>query len=188
MLPLTHSLDHQTAKGMKRRTFLSIFAGASTRLLAPAFANGRAFAPGHIVMLRCLGNIPGPPWLDGRTQDGSVGLAPDTSPRHSGTRWEVADAGVGAIALRCLGDIPGSPWLDGRTKDGSVGLAPSLGPPYTGARWQVADVGGGAIALRCLGDIPGPPWLDGRTADGTVGLAPGLSQDYTGARWLVLPA
>ena len=184
MHPLANS---RTTKGMRRRTFLTIFAGASTCLLAPASANARALAPGHVVMLHCLGNIPGPLWLDGRTRDGSVGLAPDTDPRHSGTRWEVVDAGAGGIALRCLGNIPGLSWLNGRTKDGSVGLAPSLGPPYTGARWQVADVDG-AIALRCLGDIPGPRWLDGRTADGTVGLAPELSHEYTGARWLVLRA
>ena len=58
MQPLIHSLPCQTAKAMKRRTFLTIFAGASTCLLAPVFANARALAPGHVVMLRCLGNIP----------------------------------------------------------------------------------------------------------------------------------
>ena len=44
----------------------------------------------NIVALECLGNIPGPRWLDGRTGDGSVGLAASTSPPFSGTRWEVA--------------------------------------------------------------------------------------------------
>jgi len=124
---------------MRRRTFLTIFAGASTCLLVPGSAHAQALVPGYVVMLRCLGDIAGPPWLDGRTLEGSVGLAPDTGPRHSGTRWQVVDAGGGAIALRCLGNIPGPPWLDGHTSEGSVGLAPSLGPQYTGARWQVVQ-------------------------------------------------
>ena len=80
---------------MRRRTFLTIFAGASTCLLVPGSAHAQALVPGYVVMLRCLGDIAGPPWLDGRTLDGSVGLAPDTGPRHSGTRWQVVDAGVG---------------------------------------------------------------------------------------------
>ena len=54
MQPLVHSLTCEAAKATKRRTFLTIFAGASTCLLAPVFANARALAPGHVVMLRCL--------------------------------------------------------------------------------------------------------------------------------------
>ncbi|MCC5642551.1 hypothetical protein LC607_06210 [Nostoc sp. CHAB 5824] len=45
-------------------------------------ANGRA-------AFECLGNIPGPKFLDGRTADGTVGLAPDTGENFSGTRWRL---------------------------------------------------------------------------------------------------
>ena len=48
-------------------------------------------APG-VIELMCLGEVPGPGFhgfLDGRTQDRTVGLAPTTSPPFSGTRWRV---------------------------------------------------------------------------------------------------
>ena len=93
--------------------------------------------PGSVVSLRCLGNIEGPRWLDGRTGNATVGLAPNTNPPYSGTRWQIADAGGGAVALRCLGNIEGPRWLDGRTGNATVGLAPNTNPPYTGARWQI---------------------------------------------------
>jgi hypothetical protein len=35
----------------------------------------------------CLGDLPGNRFLDGRTRDGTVGLAPSTDPPFSGTRW-----------------------------------------------------------------------------------------------------
>ena len=77
---------------MRRRTFLTIFAGASTCLLVPGSAHAQALVPGYVVMLRCLGDIAGPPWLDGRTLEGSVGLAPDLSPAYTGARWQVSRA------------------------------------------------------------------------------------------------
>jgi hypothetical protein len=46
--------------------------------------------PGR-VMRRCLGLIDGPRFLDGRTADGTVGLAPSTDPPFSGTHWQVVD-------------------------------------------------------------------------------------------------
>jgi hypothetical protein len=39
--------------------------------------------------LKCLGDIDGPRWLDGRTADGTVGVAPTTEPPFTGTKWEV---------------------------------------------------------------------------------------------------
>jgi hypothetical protein len=42
-----------------------------------------------IVGVKCLGEIPGPMWLDGRTGNGTVGLTRTTEPPSTGTRWEV---------------------------------------------------------------------------------------------------
>jgi hypothetical protein len=39
--------------------------------------------------LKCMGNIEGPRWLDGRTGNGTVGLAKTTDPPFTGTKWEV---------------------------------------------------------------------------------------------------
>jgi hypothetical protein len=48
---------------------------------------------GDIVALECLGDIPGNRFLDGRTADGTVGLAPNRNiPLFSGTRWRVLNA------------------------------------------------------------------------------------------------
>ena len=43
----------------------------------------------NIVAFRCLGHIEGPRWLDGRTHDGTVWLAPTTDAPFTGARWEV---------------------------------------------------------------------------------------------------
>jgi hypothetical protein len=43
----------------------------------------------NIVALRCLGDIDGPRWLNGKTADGTVGVAPTTEPPFTGTKWEV---------------------------------------------------------------------------------------------------
>ena len=118
-------------------------------------------------------------FLDGRTQNGTVGLAPHTNPPFTGTRWEVVRRNPGTYPptwwLRCLGDIPGPQWLDGRTNKGTVGLAPNRSAPYTGTRWQASRsaTAPDLIELKCLGDLSGPRELTGypyRGAEGTVGL------------------
>jgi hypothetical protein len=77
---------------MNRRSFLQ------TAVCVPAglFLTGNGLAralgllsPGSVVKLRCLGNIDGPGFLDGHTADGTVGLAPNTRPPYTGTRWAV---------------------------------------------------------------------------------------------------
>jgi len=83
-------------------------------------------------------------FLDGRTIDGSVGLAPSTDPPFTGTHWEAIlhrnplGAADGTYRFKCLGHIsnPDHVFLDGRTIDGSVGLAPSAAPPFTGTHWE----------------------------------------------------
>ena len=175
---------------MKHRQFLQTMAVISTALFCSTHLDAQVLSVGNHVSLRCLGNIPGPRYLDGRTADGTVGLAPNLSAKYSGTRWRVVRAGDGVVELKCLGDIEGPRWLDGRTADGTVGLAPNTNEPFTGTRWQVLQVGynnPNIVALRCLGDIEGPRWLNGRTADGTVGVAPTTEPPFTGTKWEVVP-
>src|SRR6266516_65661 len=94
-----------------------------------------------MITLECLGDVPGSRFLDGRTQDGSVGLAGTTDPPFTGTRWAAMGLAHGGIMLKGLGDVPGSRFLDGRPQDGSVGLAASTGPPFSGTRWEATEVG-----------------------------------------------
>jgi predicted nucleic acid-binding Zn ribbon protein len=146
------------------------------------------FQNGDQVYLKCMGHIDGPRWLDGRTANGTVGLAPTTKGGYTGTRWEVSIIGNNQISLKCMGHINGSRWLDGRTANGTVGLAPTTRGGYTGTRWEVSIIGNNQISLKCMGHIDGPRWLDGRTANGTVGLAPTTAGGYTGTRWKVIKA
>jgi hypothetical protein len=172
---------------MDRRHFVQSFAGGSIALLLPLPALANLLRAGNNVSLKCLGNMNGPRFLDGRTRDGTVGLAPDLSPRFSGTKWHVS-AGGGLILLKCMGTIDGPRWLDGRTADGTVGLAPGTARPFTGTRWRVVQIDGndaGIVALQCMGEMQGPRWLDGRTGNGTVGLAPTTDPPFTGTRWQV---
>ena len=172
---------------MKRRQFLQTLVSASIGLFLSTELNARVLAPGNNVALRYLGNIPGPlRYLDGRTGNGTVGLAPSLAPKYSGTKWRVYRAGEGIVALFYLGNIEGPRWLDGRTADGTVGLPPGTKKPFTGTSWQVVQVDGNnpnIVALKCLGDIEGARWLDGRTTNGTVGLASTTEPPFTGTKW-----
>jgi len=175
---------------MRRREFLQTLAVIAMALFCSTHLEAQVLRAGSHVALRCLGNIRGPRYLDGRTANGTVGLAPNLSPEFSGTRWRVVRGGAGVVALKCLGDIEGPRWLDGRTTDGTVGLAPNPRRPFTGTRWQVLQVAyndPNIVTLRCLGDIEGPRLLDGRTANATVGLAPTTEGPFTGTRWEVVP-
>ena len=175
---------------MKHRQFLQTLGVITTALFCSTHLEAQVLKPGHDVSLRCLGNIPGPRYLDGRTANGTVGLAPNLSPGFTGARWRVVRVGEGVVALKCLGDIAGPRWLDGRTADGTVGLAPNRNEPFTGTRWQVLQVGydyPNIVVLKCLGDIEGPRWLNGRTAEGTVGVAPTTEPPFTGTKWEVVP-
>ena len=144
--------------------------------------------------LRCLGQLNGPGkdgFLDGRTLDGTVGLAPETGGVYTGTRWHFHLNSDGSYTLQCLGQLNGpgkDGFLDGRTLDGTVGLAPETGGVYTGTRWSLHHLGDGSYTLQCLGQLNGPGkdgFLDGRTLDGTVGLAPETGGVYTGTRWRI---
>ncbi|MBV8814757.1 MAG: hypothetical protein JO271_09715 [Verrucomicrobia bacterium] len=175
---------------MKDRQFLRTLAVISAALLCSTHLEAQVPRAGNHVSLRCLGNIAGPRYLDGRTANGTVGLAPNMSPEFTGTRWRVVRLSDEVVELKCLGNIEGPRWLDGRTADGTVGLAPNTSGRFTGTRWQVVQAGyndPNIVELRCLGDIDGPRWLNGRTADGTVGIAPTTEPPYTGTKWEMIP-
>jgi hypothetical protein len=175
---------------MTSRQLLQTLALISACLLCSTHCGAQVLRAGNYVSLKCLGDIPGPRYLDGRTASGTVGLAPNLTARFTGTKWRVVRAGGGVVELQCLGDIEGPRWLDGRTANGTAGLAPSTYKPFTGTRWQVVQMDNynrNIVALKCLGDIKGPRWLDGRTADGIVGLASTLEPPFTGTKWEVLP-
>lgn len=174
---------------MRRRDFLQGLVASSVVLLLPEHLLAQSvLRAGNDVSLRCLGNVKGPRFLDGRTANATVGLAPDLSRKFSGTKWHVLSGGGGSIVLKCMGSVPGNRWLDGRTAGGTVGLAPSNQKPYTGTRWQIVPLDNNdpnIVALKCLGNIEGPRWLDGRTGNGTVGLAKTTDPPFTGTRWEV---
>ena len=175
---------------MEHRQFFYTLAVISVALFCSRHLGAQVLKTGNIVSFRCLGDIPGPRYLDGRTANGTVGLAPNLGSHFTGTKWLVVRAGDGVVALKCLGNIEGPRWLDGRTADGTTGLAPNTNKPFTGTRWQVVHVDNNnpdIVELKCLGDIEGPTWLDGRTADGSVGLAPMTRPPFTGTKWEVFP-
>jgi hypothetical protein len=202
------------ARRLSRRQALGLVGGSlagvsllSFGLAAPAEADLPGIDHNDIITLKCLGDKPGPRYLDGRTQDGTVGLAPNTNPPFTGTKWLVEYLNPNAgpdqywvynhIFLSCQGTGPGDArYLDGRTQDGTVGLAPNTNPPFTGTRWHLeyhkdtnpdTYPSHAGYFLHCEGKEPGPRWLDGRTQDGTVGLAPDSNtyKGYTGTRWAI---
>jgi hypothetical protein len=95
------------------------------------------FTAGAKYALKCLGNDDGPRLLDGRTHDGSVGLAPNLDKALTGTLWDPIDQGDGNFVLKCLGKDDGPRFLDGRTRDGTVGLASATDGPFTGTHWKL---------------------------------------------------
>lgn len=129
-------------------------------------------------------------WLDGRTRDGTVGLASSSEDSFTGTRWKVHvvdDGNDRIIMLETLGAAEGLRWLDGGTGDGAVRLASST--EGTGTQWKVHVVEGRddqTINLETLGATDDRKWLDGITSDETVGLANSTKDKYIGTHWRVV--
>lgn len=179
-----------------RRKFLATLGAGAAALVGtgglvqaqPGY-EGRSLVDGAVVSLRCLGHIrTRTVFLDGRTLEAAVGLAPGRGGNFSGALWGVSRIGPNVIALNCRGHLDGPRWLDGHTQDGTVGLAPHTSGGYTGTRWRVRSLDPAdpdVVALECLGDIPGNRWLDGRTQNATVGLAAHTGSPYTGTAWKI---
>jgi hypothetical protein len=144
------------------------------------------FGIGDTVSLISLGAVPGARYLDGRTADGTVGLAPNAEVPFTGARWQVSDGGGGSFTLRSLSKIDGPRFLDGKTAHGSVGLAAAPGPLFTGTHWEITKLGSGvSFSVRCLASNEGPRFLEGRTDDGTIGLAPSARPPFIGTHWAI---
>ena len=142
------------------------------------------FSVGDIVSLISLGSVPGARYLDGRTADGTVGLAANGEVPFTGTKWRVSDGGGGSFTLKSLSKIDGPRFLDGGTADGSVRLAAATGSSCSGTHWEITKLESGvSFSVRCLGTTEGPRFLDGRTGDGTAGLAPSVCPPFTGTHW-----
>ena len=119
----------------------------SLGLAAPAkslvsIGPGRQLMDGDQIHLECLGDQPGPRWLDGRTQDGTVGLAPGGE-QYTGAEWHLTTDCANnpnncGYYLYCKGTGPGDArYLDGRTGAGDVVLSPTTNKPFTGTRWWI---------------------------------------------------
>jgi hypothetical protein len=163
-----------------------VLIAAVVALASRAQAEAPRLKAGDLVILECLANDAekeGNRYLDGRTRDGTVGLAAKTGRRFTGTRWKVVKLAEGAFGLECQGNVKGNRWLDGRTGDGTVGLAPKTGGRFTGTMWKLHDRGEGKIQLECLGERKGPRWLDGGTSDATVQLTE--DNAFPGTFWKV---
>jgi hypothetical protein len=107
----------------------------SLGLAVPAKSQGLPFGNGDVTTLEC--QIEGQPtyrWLDGRTAESTVGLAPTTTGKYTGTRCQVFLRSEDSINLKCLGTgTEGNRWLVGR-RDRAVGLAPQADSPAT--KWK----------------------------------------------------
>jgi len=143
------------ARRYSRRQALGLLGGslAGVSLLSFGLAAPAKAGPvvgikyNDIITLKCLGEAPGPRYLDGRTANGTVGLAPHTNPPYSGTRWNLGAVDEVSTTtgnkgwyyyLYCKGTGPGDArYLDGRTVVGDVVLSPHLGKPFTGTHWQI---------------------------------------------------
>jgi hypothetical protein len=183
------------ARTFSRRQALGLLGGSlagasllSVGLANPAKSQGVPFSVGDVITLRSLWVGTGPRYLDGRTHNNSVGLAPHTNPPFTGTRWEVyAGKTANQISLYCKGTAAGNRWLDGLTAEGAVQLAPTRAGVFSGTYWQADLVSGKTdeITLKCLGTgAEGNRYLIGR-GDGSVGLAPQGGQ-VPGTRWRVV--
>lgn len=127
-LLLSHFLDGNTATGTVglAPNHEWPFTGARWRVEDALVTN--PWDPSeHLAFLHCMGTGGGLfDWLDGRTADGSVGMAPTTSSWYTGTYWRIRFTGQPesgtrpgtTIQLECQGLGPGNRrWLS-ITEDG----------------------------------------------------------------------
>ena len=209
--PLGLSFDggEAGARTLSRRQAIGLLGGslAGLTLLSPATSQAATspvppFRDRDHISLECASNEPGFKFLDGRTQDSTVALAPHTNSPFTGTRWEAVKVlgKENTFWFFCRANWPrpagapyyepGNRWLDGRTQEGSVGLAPSRSAPYTGTKWEVIPWGVRdgveTVAIKCLGTLSGSGrFLIGRVHNGTVGLTRYGSDSWPAALWKV---
>src|SRR3989442_3623066 len=99
---------------MRRRDFLQTLAAGSLTALIPVRlsannADSRILTNGRHVALKCLGTVNGARWLDGRTANATVGLAPKMGiKKHSGTHCLDVKPGECNLSLLVLSALTGS--------------------------------------------------------------------------------
>jgi hypothetical protein len=156
--PLGLSFDGGVAglRTYSRRQALGLLGGslAGATLLSCGLADPAksTHVPGHPTFRNfdhiTLESVGG--YLDGRIQDGTVGLAPHTNPPFTGTRWKVhADLRwdgakyVEMVVLESLGHVPGNRLLVARrapdTPAWSLQLAP-VASTSSGRFWTVRQL------------------------------------------------
>ncbi len=162
---------------------------AIVRCLTGKEPSGVGIQHNAVYQLKCLGHIEGDRWLDGKTTEGKVDLAPSTESPYTGTSWRAVQQMNGVFAFYCMGAIDApTRWLNGKTADGAVDLAPEVSDAYTGAAWHLCHVRDDVYICRCLGDLEGPRLLNGRTgeprtAERRVELTPHTGTGITGIQW-----
>ncbi len=114
-------------------------------------------------------------YLDGRTVDGTVGLAPSTE-GFSGTKWELTylttESQKCLVTFKCLGDIDGPRYLAAKTTNRTVGLATQTDENFT-TTWRIKKESNDVSILleRCTEphkDTPFLGYLNASSKDGTV--------------------
>jgi outer membrane protein assembly factor BamB len=137
----------QTEGNIPGPSWLDAITGNGTVALAPQFG-GDVFSGtwwqiarhDNAISFRSLGRDVGPTtpvWLDGRTADGTVGLAPNFAPPFTGASWRIVPFEGRGFTMQTLGTIPGPTFLDGRTVGGTVALIPSVDAAHSGAVWRI---------------------------------------------------
>lgn len=178
---------------MDRRQLLQLaLASSAIGVLSPArrasAVEAGPFIDNQMVALECLGDVHTQfKFLDGRTGDGSVALAPRTDGVFTGTKWLGSVRAGRFVLLECQGTVQGPRLLDGHTADNSVHLAPSAAGPFSGTLWEIVNPNNDTCNLRCLGNGDPNLFLDGVTQNGTVKLSNSTAPPFTGTRWRVIP-
>jgi outer membrane protein assembly factor BamB len=137
----------QTEGNIPGRSWLNAITGNSTVTLEKQFG-GDMFSGtwwqiarhDGAVSFRSLGRLVGtttPVWLDGRTADGTVGLALNFAPPYTGASWRLVSFEGRGFTMQTLGTIPGPTFLDGRTLDGTVALIRTVDAAHSGAVWRI---------------------------------------------------
>lgn len=137
----------QTLGNIPGPSWLNALTGNGTVALAPQFG-GDVFSGtwwqiarhSDAISFRSLGAAVGPTtpvWLDGRTADGTVGLAPNFAPPFTGASWRLVPVEGRGFTMQTLGTIPGPTFLDGRTVGGTVALILSVDAAHSGAVWRI---------------------------------------------------
>jgi hypothetical protein len=106
-----------------------------------------------MVTLECREAPPGSRFLDGRVQDGSVGLAPNTDSPFTGTWWAVTTVSPDIVKFRCMTQVPGPRFLDGRPPPAYRPLRSGRPSRRTKSAWDSPHV---ARRARCA-VLPGRP-------------------------------